>query len=246
MKLLNKCEILQKIFMGKKAKQKYYVVWKGVKPGIYKTWAECRLQVDGYKGAIHKSFDSRVEALSAYNDSPVDDISRIEKKSRKAPMKSEKTFTKKSKSIDSFSPLVQKSEKRYITESLAVDAACSGNPGDVEYRGVYVETGQQLFHVGPMKQGTNNIGEFLALVHGLAYLKKNGSNMPIYTDSHNAMLWVKQKKCKTKLVRTTVNEPIFNLIARAEKWLNENDYDTKILKWETSKWGEIPADFGRK
>jgi len=97
-----------------------------------------------------------------------------------------------------------------------------------------------------MAQGTNNIGEFLALVHGLAYFKKNGCKMPIYSDSHNAILWVQQKKCKTKLERTPINEPVFNLIARAEKWLCENSYTTLILKWETAEWGEIPADFGRK
>ena len=116
----------------------------------------------------------------------------------------------------------------------------------MEYRGVMVETGQEIFRIGPMAQGTNNIGEFLALVHGLAYFKKIGCSIPIYTDSHNAMLWVQQKKCKTKLERSTVNEPIFDLIARAEKWLRENTYATRIIKWQTSEWGEIPADFGRK
>ena len=116
----------------------------------------------------------------------------------------------------------------------------------MEYRGVYVATGQEIFHIGPMKEGTNNVGEFLALVHGLALLKQKGSNLPLYSDSRNAILWVKKKKCKTLLERTPVNEQIFQLIERAEKWLNENEYTTQILKWETAVWGEIPADFGRK
>ena len=133
-----------------------------------------------------------------------------------------------------------------INESLAVDAACSGNPGDMEYRGVYTATGQEIFHIGPLKKGTNNIGEFLALVHGLALLKQKGSDLPIYSDSRNAIIWVKKKKCKTLLEREPVNEPIFELIERAEKWLNSNTYTTTILKWETAVWGEIPADFGRK
>jgi len=211
--------------MTKKAKQKYYVVWKGVQPGIYNTWTECKLQIQGYEGAIYKSFDTNDEAVSAMNDTPWRHIGQSAKKGKS---------------------LTANGEKPYLTESLAVDAACSGNPGDMEYRGVYVETGKELFRVGPMKQGTNNIGEFLALVHGLAYFKKNGCKMPIYTDSHNAMLWVQQKKCKTKLVRSAVNEPIFNLIERAEKWLRENICSTQILKWKTDEWGEIPADFGRK
>ena len=211
--------------MTKKAKQKYYVVWKGVNPGIYDSWTDCQLQIKGYEGALYKSFESKDEATAAFGDTPFNHIGNAVKK-KKLPEKSDKP--------------------PYFLESLAVDAACSGNPGNMEYRGVFTETGQELFHVGPMAQGTNNIGEFLALVHGLAFFKKIECKMPIYTDSHNAILWVQQKKCKTKLERTTVNEPIFNLIERAEKWLRENTYPTKIIKWETSVWGEIPADFGRK
>ena len=130
-------------------------------------------------------------------------------------------------------------------ESLAVDAACSGNPGPMEYRGVYLRTGQVVFHFGPV-HGTNNIGEFLAIVHALALMKQKGVNMPIYSDSRNAILWVKQKKCKTKLERTPRTEELYQLIERAEKWLKENKYTTPILKWDTSRWGEVPADFGRK
>ena len=132
-----------------------------------------------------------------------------------------------------------------IENSLAVDAACSGNPGQMEYRGVHVASRQQVFHFGPV-YGTNNIGEFLALVHGLALLKQKGIDMPIYSDSRNAIAWVRQKQCKTKLPREPRTEALFQLIERAEKWLRENTYSTPILKWETEQWGEIPADFGRK
>ena len=105
--------------------------------------------------------------------------------------------------------------------------------------------GQEIFHFGPI-YGTNNIGEFLAIVHGLALLKQKNLNMPIYSDSRNALSWVKQKKCKTKLERTEKTEALFQLIERAEKWLKENTYTTPLLKWETDVWGEVPADFGRK
>jgi ribonuclease HI len=211
--------------MSNKAKQKYYVVWNGVNPGIYSNWTDCQLQIKGFAGALYKSFDSKEEAENAFSEAAGRYIGKSSKPDR-MPDKNAKL--------------------PYIRESLAVDAACSGNPGDMEYRGVYVETGQQVFHVGPLAQGTNNIGEFLALVHGLALFAKNGCKMPIYSDSRNAILWVQQKKCKTKLERTPVNAPIFNLIERAEKWLRENPCTTEILKWETAAWGEIPADFGRK
>ena len=128
----------------------------------------------------------------------------------------------------------------------AVDAACSGNPGPMEYQAIDLQTGAQVFHFGPM-QGTNNIGEFLAIVHALALCAKTGqTQLPIYSDSRNAIAWVKQRHCRTKLAPTAANAPIFDLIRRAEAWLHAHTYTNPILKWETEAWGENPADFGRK
>ena len=211
------------------AKKKFYVVWQGLNPGIYDNWADCKAQVDGQEGAKYKSFEDRDAAALAFEQGHEHYLKKY----------SGKKDSKPAWEVDA--PIGNP-----INESIAVDAACSGNPGDMEYRGVYVATGQEIFHIGPMKEGTNNVGEFLALVHGLALLKQKGSNLPLYSDSRNAILWVKKKKCKTLLERTPVNEQIFQLIERAEKWLNENEYTTQILKWETAVWGEIPADFGRK
>ena len=53
--------------MGRK---KYYVVWNGVSPGIYTSWTDCQLQINGYEGAIYKSFDTVEEAEKAYHSSP--------------------------------------------------------------------------------------------------------------------------------------------------------------------------------
>ena len=131
-------------------------------------------------------------------------------------------------------------------DSIAVDAASSGNPGIMEYRGVDTQSKKQLFHKGPYEQGTNNVGEFLALVHGLAFLKQNNSNRILYTDSRTAMSWVKKKQCNTKLERSERNAALFALVDRAVVWLKNNTYTTVIVKWETKAWGEIPADFGRK
>lgn len=203
--------------------KKYYVVWQGVTPGIYESWAECQLQVKGYKDAAYRSFKTREEAENAFA-APHE---RPEKKEKTKP-----------------NGLILPSD--VVGNSLAVDAACSGNPGMMEYRGVHTASRQEVFHFGPIK-GTNNIGEFLAIVHGLAYLKKYSLDMPIYSDSRNAILWIRQKKCKTRLQKDKSTEKAFEMIARAEKWLAENEYDTKkIVKWNTVRWGEIPADFGRK
>lgn len=205
-------------------------MWEGVNPGIYDNWTDCQLQVKGYEGAKYKSFATMDEAQQALASSPYNYV----KRGGTAPAEKDSTVLAEK-------PL----PAAVIDNSLAVDAACSGNPGQMEYRGVHVASRQQVFHVGPM-YGTNNIGEFLAIVHGLALLKQKGFDMPLYSDSRNAINWVKQKKCKTKLPRDAKSEPIFRLIDRAEKWLRENSYATRILKWETQEWGEVPADFGRK
>jgi ribonuclease HI len=205
------------------AKKKYYVVWSGIQPGIYTSWEECQAQISGVKQALYKAFDNLEEAQRAYASPPQEYIGAA----------------KKEKKVD------HTQVASIIQNALAVDAACSGNPGMMEYRGVYIATGEEVFHFGPMF-GTNNIGEFLAIVHGLALLKQKNLDLPIYSDSYNALLWVKGKKCKTKLPRDEKSEQLFGYIDRAEKWLKENGYSTKLIKWETDKWGEIPADFGRK
>ncbi|MDR0428372.1 MAG: ribonuclease H family protein [Dysgonamonadaceae bacterium] len=205
------------------AKGKWYVVWNGVEPGIYDSWEECRKQISGFDKALYKSFASRDEAVEAFRASPWEYIGQKQIDKSKA----------------SFSDVI-------IPHSLSVDAACSGNPGVMEYRGVHTQTGTEIFRAGPFPCGTNNIGEFLAIVHGLALLKKQNSPLPIYSDSLSAIKWVQDKASKTQLQPNKNNKMLFDLINRAEKWLRENTYSTLILKWNTKEWGEIPADFGRK
>ncbi len=206
-------------------KNKYYVVWKGRKQGIFDNWEECKKSVFGYEGAKYKSFDNPAQAREAFKQSP--DKFIYKKQASPLPKQTART---------SYLP---------ITDSIATDAACSGNPGLMEYRGVYVATGKTIFYY-KHPYGTNNIGEFLGIVHGLSYLKRRGLSQPLYTDSVNAIKWVEQKKCKTKMERNEKNKDLFDYIARAEKWLQENTYTTEIIKWDTQSWGEIPADFGRK
>lgn len=211
------------------AKKKYYVVWEGRNPGVYESWAECEAQVKGFAGAQFKSFESLNVAEEAFRGNSqiiYNTGGKREAKPELTPAMMEKFGI--------------------IQNSLAVDAACSGNPGLMEYQGVYTATGTPCFHFGPVDDGTNNVGEFLALVHGLAWLKQNKLDLPVYSDSRNAIGWVQKKKCNTKLKQTRKNAQLFEMIARGEKWLKENTYTTKILKWDTKTWGEIPADFGRK
>lgn len=208
-------------------KTKFYVVWKGKRPGIYESWKDCKAAITGYAGAEYKSFESFDQAKKAYNGNYAD-----------------YRGSKKEKTSLSKEDLLKIGQPNY--HSISVDAASSGNPGVMEYQGVDTKTGKKLFKQGPFEQGTNNIGEFLAIVHGLAFLKERKSDRIIYTDSRTAMSWVRKKKCNTKLELNEGNKALFNLINRAEIWLKKNQYQTPIVKWETKAWGEIPADFGRK
>lgn len=216
-------------------KAKYYVVWSGNLPGVYDTWEDCKAQIHGVKGAIYKSFKSREEAEKAYNTDPASYVFR------KSSVPS-----KKKKKLKSNSPSINKSNDKEGGITWCVDAACSGNPGKMEYRGVEIPSNRLIFHFGPMF-GTNNIGEFLAIVHALALAQKQGlTHLRIYSDSRNAINWIRQKQCKTKLARSPKSEPLYALIERAEAWLKTHSFTYPVLKWETDEWGEIPADFGRK
>jgi ribonuclease HI len=203
------------------AKQKYYVVWKGRKTGVFDNWAECEMQIKGFDEARYKSYETESEARQAF-EAGVPAFSRKRK------------------------PETIIAGEKPIMESISVDAACSGNPGVMEYQGVDTSNKKRIFHAGPFPEGTVNIGEFLAIVHGLSYLKKRGLSIPIYSDSMTAIKWVKDKKANTKLVRNAKNAELLDMMARAETWLRQNTYDNPILKWKTAAWGESYADFGRK
>lgn len=201
------------------SKEKFYVVWKGHNPGIYLSWSDCQNEVKNVKGALYRSYKNLEEAKVAFS-----------------------LGYKKS---------IKKDSKKYLgagpeLNSISVDAASSGNPGIMEYQGVDTRSKKILFKMGPFKNSTNNIGEFLALVHGIAMMENQSEKKTIYSDSITAISWVNKKKCQTKLKRNKDNNDVFILIERAIFWLKKNNFSVKIKKWETKLWGEIPADFGRK
>ncbi|MDZ7742835.1 MAG: ribonuclease H family protein [Bacteroidota bacterium] len=206
--------------------KKYYVVWIGKQTGVFSDWKDCQEAVQGAVGAKFKAFNHKDIAEIAYKMGPGVNIwDRISEMEYKA---------------------LSKKLELPILNSLSVDAACSGNPGIMEYRGVDTRSGIELFSQGPFDDATVNIGEFLALVHGLAQLKKEKKVIPIYSDSKTAIKWVNDKHVNTRLERSHRNKQVFEFVSRAVIWLKSNEYSNQILKWDTGNWGEIPADYGRK
>jgi ribonuclease HI len=208
------------------AKQKkYYVVWEGHQTGVFDQWKDCENAIKEYHGAKFKSFESADQARKAFSEPFYKHIGQSSKLKNQVS---------------------NKANHKPVLDSISVDAAWNTVSKDMEYQGVYTKNKKQLFKVGPLPHGTNNVGEFLAIVHALALCKKNNNSLPIYTDSMTAIAWVRNKKAKTTLAEIPANEKLFEYIDRAECWLKNNIWPNKILKWDTENWGEIPADFGRK
>lgn len=204
-------------------KQKYYVVWVGLKPGIYTRWSDCFKQIQGFPSAKYKAFEDRELAELAFGDEY------------------------KNYYNTGIKPIRENKQAPASTlQAIAVDAACSGNPGKMEYRGVFIETKKEIFRSKVYESGTNNIGEFLAIVHALAWQTNNNFNYPIYSDSQIGISWVKAGKARTKHLVNESNKELFELISRAENWLKNNKITVPILKWDTENWGEIVADYQRK
>ena len=198
--------------------KKWYVVWSGKQPGIYTNWEDAKTQVHGFAGARFKSYKQKEDAEHAYRIGP------------------------DSTPIDACKTIVPD----HVLHSISVDAACSGNPGLVEYQGVYTDTQTVIFHRKIDGFGTNNLGEFLAIIHAIQWLDQQGESMPIYTDSGTAMAWIRRKYVNTSLQKGSKTAPILNDVTDAIEWLRGYNGTYNLQKWDTKSWGEIRADFGRK
>lgn len=210
-------------------KHKYYVVWEGREPGIYDNWNDAKEMIENYPGARFKSFPTLAEATAAYRgDETGKNLAQA--------------FARHKFDIVNYAanPLIR-------TDAIAVDGACAGNPGLMEYRGVRIADGKEVFHLGPLPGGTNNIAEYIAIIHAAAALAKAGdSRTPIYSDSKTALSWIRRGHSYTKISPNGHNEKVIQLLARADAWRQTHKIANPILKWDTDNWGEIPADFGRK
>lgn len=229
--------------------KKYYVLFNGPDAGVYDDWNDVKDLV-GFPGARYRSYSSSKAAAEAYrtgcDDASDPPLGRLLSKASSGG-------TDKGKTADVSSPGMPKAgQPDYMTipevdlDAWAVDASCLGNPGKMEYQGVELMTGRTLFRIGPFEDATNNIGEFLAIVHAMALMEQKGECHNIYSDSVSGMAWARTHKVKTQLKPTKRNQKVFELMARAVTWLNTHQYRGKVLKWQTDRWGEIPADFGRK
>lgn len=210
--------------------RKFYVVWEGRAPGVYDSWEECEAQVTGYPGARYKGFGSQTDAVAAFRGDDKSQLDIIRAIGAHRP------------DIINYSAFPE-----IRLDAIAVDGACAKNPGPMEYRGVMVATGEEVFHIGPLDGGTNNIGEYIAIIHAASLFKRRGdTTTPIYSDSRTALSWIRRGRSNTTIKPDSHNSRVIELLRRADAWLAANRIANPIIKWDTERWGEIPADFGRK
>lgn len=210
---------------------KYYVVWEGRAPGIYDSWEDCLDQVSEYPGAKYRSYTSLEAATEAFRGNPAEQLAFARELKKHLEL-----------SVPDYTQIPE-----IRLDAVAVDGACAGNPGPMEYRCVRVIDGVEIFRCGPYAGGTNNIGEYLAIIHAASLLASRGLyNVPIYTDSRTALSWIRRGHSNTKITPDGSNAQVMSLLERADAWILKNRISNPLLKWDTERWGEIPADFGRK
>ena len=198
-----------------RSKYMFYVVWNGRQTGLFTSWSDCEGSVKGFPNAQYKGFKNRDEADAALKMDP-----------------------------NHFMGNTQPNHSDIITDSWCADAACNQETKVMSYRICETSSGKPVHQYGPFEDGTNNIGEFLAVCTALAFLKQEKSSKAIYTDSKTALAWIRNKKANSKSI--VPGSQVSKLITRAETWLQNNNYENPILKWDTAQWGEIPADYGNK
>lgn len=210
------------------SKKKFYVVWQGSKTGVFANWADCQASIAGFSKAKYKSFPTLEAAERAFREGA--DV-----------------YYGTGKFVSALSDKQLAVIGRPLTNSLCVDAAWNAQTKVMEYRGVWHHDRTIAFQKGPFSNATNNIGEFLAIVHALALMAKQSLNLPVYSDSETAISWVHNRRVNSKsMQKGETSSRVNELVARALDWIRHNEFPNEILKWRTEAWGEVPADYGRK
>jgi ribonuclease HI len=154
----------------KRQAPKFYAVRKGYKPGIYRTWDECRVQVEGFGGAQFKSFPTEREAADY-----IAGITVAKPTAKTAPTE---------EPVHNSSPELNSSQV-----VIFADGACIGNPGPGGYGVVILQGSRRRELSGGFRLTTNNRMEIMGCIAGLSAIDEP-SEIALYSDSRyvvNAM-----------------------------------------------------------
>jgi len=141
--------------------KKYYAVAKGRRPGIYYNWPDAKSQVEGFTGAIYKSFLTKNEAEQWLKNPVI--------KRSPAPGKRE---------AEAKEHILGRDEVVIYT-----DGGSSGNPGPGGYGVVQIYKGRKKELTGGFRLTTNNRMELTGVIVALRNLEYKDVPVTVYTDS---------------------------------------------------------------
>ncbi|XP_075720014.1 ribonuclease H1-like [Rhinoderma darwinii] len=262
--ILSSARLLHTSFSGIRCAviRMFYAVRKGRNPGIYKTWEECKEQVDKFPAARYKKFASEDEAWKFVRDNLEAPSSHIESSSEgqssssvklsyhvKRPLpnstSTEQSAPKRTKFIDISSlPAVRGQALTHMGDHTVVytDGCCSRN-GRVKARagiGVYWGPNHPL-NVAERLEGrqTNQRAEIQAACKALEQAKsQNITKLVIYTDSMHTIngitKWIQSWKVNNWKMST------------GKEVINRSDFENldKLSRGLDVKWMHVPGHAG--
>ena len=221
---------------------------------MFDTWDACAKQTAGFAGAKFKAFPTEAAARAAFIDG---DGAHVAYQGRTSPGGKAKADRPGAASSSSSAAKRKPAAAGYPTgPALCVDAACDTTRWVMECRGVWLgdgvdigggDDGAEAFAFGPFDDANGNLGEFLALATALRLAAEADAAWTVYCDSITAMAWVRKKVIRSVFLDDDrAGAAVRAEIERALAWLKANRSPAKVVKWDTPRWGEIPADYGRK
>jgi ribonuclease HI len=168
-----------------KQRKHYYAVRIGREPGIYRTWEECKVQVDGYAKAQYKGFGSLEEAEEYLGY--VKTSKPCVAKPSVAKLFNPPSAPKKKRGTGQGENEARAREMLETSDGLMhvviyTDGACLGNPGPGGYGVVLLHGKDRKEFSRGFRLTTNNRMEMLACIVGLQALEGQCA-VTLYSDS---------------------------------------------------------------
>lgn len=191
--------------------KKYYAVRNGRVPGVYRTWNQCKTQVDGYSGAVYKSFKTEEEALkfiSSAKDEPTTTIPPAHydyyKYIDEVIIDLDIPVTKRTQNLVAY---VDGSNKQ--TDIYGFGVVCIDNEVDITHFYGYGFNNE-------MRMMRNVAGEILGAMNAVEYaVKHHYKTLKIYYDYYGVEKWVtgewKAKNEFTQMYRNFMRSQPINI-----------------------------------
>lgn len=173
--------------------KKYYAVKVGKVTGIYETWEECKSNVDGYPGALYKSFKNITDAY-AYLDLEGRQMSLFDMNTETSLDNRPDTIPNdsysKSVTIDSDAPVTTAAKAiAYVDGSFNTETNCFGY-GVVMFHNCTETHMSQSYNDENMAAMRNVAGEIYGAMAAMEYAMENDiKKLTIYYDYMGIAKW---------------------------------------------------------